>query len=238
MKRRYVPVWFDPKKMKKILIALGCGTLVFCVVWIIEMTIGIPGVTQDGAFVIGLFFSGLLTTFLIMLAFFLADVWSTNNKYEIKDDRIVTQNLLGKTKEIKLAEIAQIYVVVHTSIPALRHPQGTVVRDVYDKRKAIYDVILLKEGCPESFLDVDMSYFIRKGAGKAYVLYDFHYDKESVLNLLKKTNATVHSNRKMYDVMKNDIAFQEYKKRIKRENLVRLKEDMMREKYEDRDMFK
>ena len=94
----------------------------------------------------------------------------------------------------------------------------TIVRDVVDKNKIIYDVILLKKDCPDRFITIDDSACLLSEC-KEYVLYDFNYDADSVLHLLKKTNANVYTNQEMYSIMKNDPTFKSYKDRMIQTNL-------------------
>ena len=93
-----------------------------------------------------------------------------------------------------------------------------VIRDTTDKHKKIYDVILLREGYLSSRIISDDSCFTIERC-KRYVLYDFCYDSDSILQLLEKTKANVYTNKEMYDVITKTPAFTEYRDRIIKTNL-------------------
>jgi len=226
MKNRCVPTQWNPEKTRILAILFSCAAIALGIPAIIlKSKSGDPLNSGDTESIFAAaFIVTCVAVFFISVSLF--NLWTSMRKYEIKESVILSHEPFRKTKTIAIGEIADIYVVVHTSIPTVRRRLGSVIRDVYDKNKIIYYVILLKEGCPTRFLVDDMSYFIRHGGAKEYILYDFVYDKASVLQLLKNSTAILHTDDTMCYLLHHDTAFEPYLERIKQEELNRLYGDL------------
>lgn len=175
-----------------------------------------------------------VTSLVVFLAVFFLTVcavqlWNSMRRYEIGEEVILSYEPLRKTREIALKDIADLYIVVHTSMPGRYHHLGTVIRDIYDKDKVIYYVILLRAGCPARLLVDDMSYWMRRSA-KDYILYDFVYDRESVSQIMRSTDAILHTDETMYYYLCHDATFEPYHDRMQCEELHRLYGDLPFEK--------
>ena len=228
MKQRCVPKYWDPKKTRTVTIILICIALIFGVPAVILQSVE----SADKSTAEALFMAAFLVMFaaLFFLTISLYYLWLSLKRYEIKANEIMSYEPLRKVRTISLKDVVDIYVVVHTDTPGRYHPLGCVVRDVHDKNKIIYYAILLKAGCPKYLLEDDMSYFIRFGGAKKYILYDFVYDRDSVLQLLAYSTATLHTGDVMFYNYHHDPAFAPYLDRIKHEELNRLYGDVPFEK--------
>ena len=152
---------------------------------------------------------GLVTFSAVPLCIY--ETYLSNKKFEIHDNCIVSYEPLRKARKIDLNDLGSIYIVLHTIPGGRRFISGLEYRDL-DKR-IIYDVILLKRGCPDHYIKSDASDCFFSSC-KEYIMYDFDFNANTVLELLKRTKSNVYTNKEMYDLMIKDRLFNEYKDKI------------------------
>ena len=214
MKNRYFPRWFS---LQKVLIAS-----IVCVSLLLISIIVVLIVKNDYLSII-LPLPFALATF-ITSSDYLVETICSKKKYEIKQNKIIVYEPFRTPCEIDINKVNDIYVVVHTTPGFGPVLSDMPIRDVKDRSKLIYDVILLKKDYPFQLIWKDASsYILERMELKEYILYDFNYDSKSVVRLLEQTRANVYTNEKMYNEMRQDLDFFEYIDRIKLVNLEPLK---------------
>ncbi len=209
MKKRYTPVFLSMHKYP-VLFSVSSGLLLLSI---------IIGLFIKNITVRMLISFPFIAIFFTIFSFFLIDCMNVSKKYGFQDFGVISHIPLKKDRIILFSEIETIYIVVRT-MPGDRGPfvSHAIIRDVIDKKRIIYDVILLKKDCPDRFITIDDSAYLLSEC-KEYVLYDFNYDSDSVLQLIKKTKVRVYTNKEMYSIMMNDSTFNGYKDRIILTNL-------------------
>ncbi len=210
MKNRYYPRVFTFKKM---LIALS----VIITLLLISIIVVLIVKNEYLSILLPLPFA-LATVHCISIS--IVNAFLSKKKYEIKYNKMISYEPLKAPKEIDISPINSIYVVIHTIDGGRGVISGLPIRNVKERRKYVYNVILFKEGYPEQYLHRDASDSILDNVFlKDYILYDFDYDRDTVLSLLEETNADIYTNETMYNEMRNDIFFSAYLDRIKLKKL-------------------
>ncbi len=205
MKNRYFPRWFNPQKV--LITSIVC-TFLFLISIIVIL------IVRNTYLSIALPLPFALATLITAFYYFVETIWS-KKKYEIKFNSIISYEPFKKPRTIDISKVKDIYILVHTT-PGYGLLGYMPIRDVTDRSKVIYDVILLKEGYPSQLIWRDVSmYVLEREEFKEYILYDFNYDSESVLCLLEQTGADIYVNEKMYNIMTHEKGFIKYLDRIK-----------------------
>ena len=209
MKKRYVPIWAKPKTELITTIAFGSGLLIAIVVEIIMQNV-------LSAMVL-ILFAG---SFLFVLNLFLDDTWRCQKKYMLNEDCIISYVPFKKPHLIYLDQIYELFIVKYNNLRTNLSVSHVAVKDVYNKDRIIFDVILIKEGNP-SWWHIKTNVFSQTiiSECKEHVLFDFCYDSDTVLHILEKTKAMVYTDQEMYSIMKNDPNFKGYVDRIIQTNL-------------------
>lgn len=205
MKNKCAPVFGSKRKMGRAIFVLG-------LLLIISVACALIIQNEVISILLLLPFAG---AFWVAICLYMYDAIAMKKRYDIVDGYLIAYAPLKKNKKVFLNDIAAILIVAHTySVKnVVIHP---VIRDI--DNKTVLDVILLKEGYPEHLINVDDSYCLMENC-RGYVLYDFVFDSESVLQLLKDTSANILASKSNYDFLISDEFFQCYSTRIKQKDL-------------------